>query len=87
MQQTDQQQLESLIDKYNNIDPAIIKENIIKYIDESPYRNQGIADLIGVDIQTIYLWRQPRKKTGVGFENAVKLCNVLGISITKLMEN
>ena len=87
MQQTEQQQLEELITKYNNTDSTIIKSNIIKYIDESGHRNQYIADQIGVDIQTIYLYRQPQKKTAVSFENAVKLCNVLEISITKLMEN
>lgn len=87
MQQTEQQKLESLIKQYNNTDSAVIKNNIIKYIDESGHRNQDIADQIGVDIQTIYLYRQPRKQTMVTFENAVKLCNVLEISITKLMEN
>lgn len=87
MQQAEQQQLEELIEKFYNTDSTIIKSNIIKHIDESPYKNQYIADQIGVDIQTIYLWRQPKKKTVVSFENAIKLCNVLGISIIKLIEN
>lgn len=86
MQQTEQKQLEEIIEKFYNTDSAIIKRNIIKYIDASIYKNQYIADQIGVDIQTIYLYRQPQKKTKVTFENAIKLCNVIGISITKLME-
>ncbi len=86
MQQTEQKQLEEIIEKFYNTDSAIIKRNIIKYIDASIYKNQYITDQIGVDIQTIYLYRQPQKKTKVTFENAIKLCNVIGISITKLME-
>jgi len=85
MQLEEQKRLEILIDKYNNTDSSIIKENIIKYINASPYKSQYIADAVGVDIQTIYLWRQPQKKTTVSFEYALKLCNVLGISITALM--
>ncbi len=85
--QVDQKELESLIERYNSTDPAVVKENIVKYIDTSPYSNQGVANLVGVDIQTIYSWRQIRKQTGISFENAVKLCNVLGISLVKLMEN
>lgn len=86
MQQTEQKQLEEIIEKFYNTDSAIIKSNIIKYIDESPYKNQEIAEQVGVDLQTVYTWRQIKKKTAVRFENALKLCNVLGISITKLME-
>lgn len=85
MQQIDQKELEKIIEQYNNTDQSTIKENVAKFIDESPYKNQYIADAIGVDIQSIYAWRS-QKKTGISFESAIKLCNVLEISIIELMK-
>jgi DNA-binding Xre family transcriptional regulator len=83
---TEQQELEQLINQYNNTDSATIKQNIIKYIETSGLRNQYIANRTGLSIQTIYLYRQPQKKTKISFELALKLCNVLGISITELIK-
>jgi DNA-binding Xre family transcriptional regulator len=82
----EQQELEQLINQYNSTDPTIIKQNIIKYIDASGLKNQFIADKMQLDIQTIYLYRQPKKKTNIDFIRALKLCNVLGISITDLIK-
>jgi DNA-binding Xre family transcriptional regulator len=83
---TEQQELEQLINQYNSTGSAIIKQNIVKYIDASGLKNQYIADKMGVNIQTIYLYRQPQKKTNIDFIRALKLCNVLGISITDLIK-
>ena len=86
MELTEQKNLEELISKYNNMDSALIKKNIIKYIDQSGYKNIFISKRVGVDIQTIYSWRQPQRKYKVSFELAIKLCNVLEISILQLIE-
>lgn len=89
MQQTtiDQTELQKLIEKYNSIDPATIKQNLVNHIEQSIYKrnSQSLANIIGVDLQTIYLWRQPKKGTNISFESALKVCNVLGISITELI--
>ena len=82
----EQQELEQLINQYNSTDSAIIKQNIIKFIDASGLKNQYIADRMNLNIQTIYLYRQPQKKTNIDFITALKLCNVLGIGITELIK-
>ena len=87
MELIEQKNLEELINKYNSMDSSLIKKNIIKYIDQSGYKNNFISKRVGVDIQTVYSWRQPQRKYKVGFELAIKLCNVLGISIIQLMGN
>jgi DNA-binding Xre family transcriptional regulator len=81
-----QQELEQLINQYNNTDSATIKQNIIKFIDASGLKNQYIADKMQLDIQTIYLYRQPKKKTNIDFQIALKLCNVLGVRIEELIK-
>lgn len=83
---TEQQQLEQLINQYNSTNSTTIKQNIIKFIDASGFKNQYIADRVQLNIQTIYLYRQPQKKTNIDFITALKLCNVLGISITELIK-
>lgn len=84
----DQTELQNLIEKYNSINPATIKQNLVKHIEQSIYRrnSQALANIIGVDLQTIYLWRQPKKGSNISFESALRLCNVLGISITELIK-
>jgi len=82
----EQQKLEQLINQYNSTDSAIIKQNIIKFIDASGFKNQYIADRMQLNIQTIYLYRQPKKKTNIDFQIALKLCNVLEINIIELIK-
>jgi plasmid maintenance system antidote protein VapI len=88
MNHIEQKDLEYLIIKYNNTDSSIIKKNLIKLIDESEYRrnSQALADKLELNIQTIYLYRQPQKKTNISFELALRLANALGISMEELME-
>lgn len=47
-------------EQYNNTDKNIIKNNIIKLINESEYNRDSkkLADEIGVSIQTIYSYRK-----------------------------
>lgn len=82
-----QTELQKLIEKYNNIDPTTIKQNLVRHIEQSIYRrnSKALANIVGVDLQTIYLWRQPKKGSNISFESALKVCNVLGISITELI--
>jgi len=83
----DQNCLEELISQYNNVDSTIVKRNIIRLIDQSMYcnNNQALAKVLGLNIHTIYGYRQPQRKLNVGFESALKLCNALGVNIKELM--
>lgn len=81
----DQKELLILIEQYQDTDNHIIKSNIVKHIKQQKLKSKYIADKMGLDIQTIYLWRQPKKDTGIDFILAVKLAELLGINITDLM--
>ena len=84
----DQIELASIISKYNKIDSSTVKQNIIRLIDQSIYcnNNQVLAKTLGLNVHTIYGYRQPQRKLNVGFESALRLCNVLGVSINELMK-
>ena len=88
MEVLEQKKLANIINEYNKIDSAIVKSNITKYINRSEYKgnNQELADKVGLNINTIYLYRQPKKRTNISFESALKVSNVLGISILDLMK-
>lgn len=83
----EQNNLEELISNYNRVDFGIVKRNIIRLIDKSAYcnNNQALAEILGLNVHTIYGYRQPQRKLNVGFESALRLCNVLGVSINELM--
>lgn len=85
----EQKNLGNLIDEYNKVDSAIIKSNLIKYIDRSEYKrnSQELANRVGLNKNTIYLYRQPQKRTNVSFETALRLSNVLEVSILDLMKH
>jgi len=84
----EQKDLEILITKFNNTDSSVIKKNLIKLIDDSQYNrsNQMLADKVGVSVQTIYLYRQPRKQSNISFEVALKLANALEVGVEELIE-
>jgi len=82
----EQRELEALINYYNSVDPVIIKKNIVKYINESSCETQYIADKLNLKIETIYAYRQPKKRHTIAFEIALKLANLLNIDITQLIE-
>ena len=88
MNNINQKDLENLITKYNNTDPTIIKRNLARIIENSEYRrdSQALADKVGLNIQTIYLYRQYLKPTNISFEIALKLANVLGVSVEDLIK-
>jgi len=84
----EQKNLYHLMNKYNKIDSSIIKSNLIKYIDRSEYKrnSQELADKLGLNLNTIYLYRQPLKRSNINFETALKLSSILEISILDLMK-
>jgi transcriptional regulator with XRE-family HTH domain len=88
MNHIDQKDLESLIIRYNSTDSSIVKKNLIRLIDESEYRrnSQELADKVGLNVQTIYLYRQIQKKTNISFEIALKLANALRVSVEELIK-
>lgn len=84
-------EIESIIkiaDQYNDTDKNIIKNNIIKLINESEYNRDSkkLADKIGVSIQTIYSYRKINEGNIPDFVTALKLVNELNIKINDLME-
>ena len=84
-------QLQDIIitgEQYNNTDKNIIKNNIIKLINESEYNRDSkkLADKIGVSIQTIYSYRKMNEGNIPDFVTALKLVNELNIKINDLME-
>lgn len=83
-----QKELITFIEKYESIDSSVIKKNIVKYIDKSEYleRNKALAEKVGVGLETIYLWRQPQKKTSVSFSKLLKLADALEITVDQLIE-
>jgi len=83
-----QKNLVNLINEYNNVDSTTIKRNLLRYIDRSEYKrnSQELADKVGLNLQTIYLYRQPLKKSNISFESIVRLANVLEVSILDLMK-
>jgi len=87
-QNIDQKELENLISEYNNVDSTIVKKNIIRLIDQSCYcnNNQALADILGLNIHTVYGYRQVQRKLNVGFESGLKICNALGVSIGELIK-
>jgi DNA-binding XRE family transcriptional regulator len=82
------QDIIKIADKYNNTDKNIIKNNIIKYIDESDYKrsSQILADRIGISVQTIYSYRKINNGNVPDFITALKLTSELNIKINDLME-
>jgi len=87
MNHIQQRDLESLIVKYNATDSTVIKRNLVRIIDSSEYhRNtQSLADKVELSVETIYQYRKIQKKTSISFEIAVKLANVLGVSVEELI--
>jgi len=84
-------EIESIIkigEQYNNTDKNIIKNNIIKLINESEYNRDSkkLADNLGVSIQTIYSYRKINEGNIPDFVTALKLVNELNIKINDLME-
>ena len=84
-------EIESIIkiaDQYNNTDKNIIKNNIIKLINESEYNRDSkkLADNLGVSIQTVYSYRKINEGNIPDFVTALKLVNELNIKINDLME-
>lgn len=84
----EQKQIIELINCYNSTDKQRIQRRLIKYIDESGYKNKALADFIGVSEQTIYNWRKTTldKVITPSFEMALKLCDVLNLPITELIK-
>jgi DNA-binding XRE family transcriptional regulator len=81
----EQKQLVELINHYNSIDRKTLQNRIILYIDKSGYKNKALADFLGVSEQTIYGWRKADKFNVPAFETAIKLMDILNISITELI--
>jgi len=84
-------QLQDIIkisEQYNNTDKNIIKNNIIKLINESEYNRDSkkLADNLGVSIQTVYSYRKINEGNIPDFVTALKLVNELNIKINDLME-
>ena len=84
-------QLQDIIkisEQYNNTDKNIIKNNIIKLINESEYNRDSkkLADKLGVSIQTVYSYRKINEGNIPDFVTALKLVNELNIKIYDLME-
>ena len=84
-------EIESIIkigEQYNNTDKNIIKNNIIKLINESEYNRDSkkLADNLGVSIQTIYSYRKINEGNIPDFITVLKLVNELNIKINDLME-
>lgn len=77
-----------IAEQYNNTDKNVIKNNIIKFINESEYNRDSkkLADSLGVSIQTIYSYRKINKGNIPDFVTALKLVNELNIKINDLME-
>jgi DNA-binding XRE family transcriptional regulator len=77
-----------IAEQYNNTDKNVIKNNIIKLINESEYNRDSkkLADKIGVSIQTIYSYRKMNEGNIPDFVTALKLVNELNIKINDLME-
>jgi len=75
-------------EQYNNTDKNIIKNNIIKLIQESQYNknSQNLADELGISIQTIYSYRKINTGNIPDFVTALKLAELLNIKINDLME-
>lgn len=80
-------ELEELINKFKQVDPEKLKENIARYIRKSKYNrdSQALADVMGVNLNTIYNYRQPNRTKGISFESLVKLCNILEISLDDIL--
>ena len=87
MKHIEQKELENLITRYNQTDSIKIKRNLNWIIDDSIYKrdSQGLGDKVGLNVQTIYLYRQFKKQTNISFEIAVKLANALGVHIEELL--
>ena len=84
-------QLQDIIkisEQYNNTDKNIIKNNIIKLINESEYNRDSkkLADNLGISIQTVYSYRKINEGNIPDFVTALKLVNELNIKIYDLME-
>lgn len=88
MNQEEQKTAITVEQQYNSTSNEIIKDNIIKLLNESGYKNNYIADKIGVSVHTIYSWRKSIKNGGniPEFITAVKLCNYLNVSIDILVK-
>ncbi len=85
-------QLQDIIkisEQYNNTDKNIIKNNIIKLINESEYNRDSkkLADKIGVSIQTVYSYRKINEGNIPDFVTALKLVNELNIKINDLIND
>jgi hypothetical protein len=83
-----QEELIDLIERYNKTDPQKIKKNIHRLIYNSKYKtdSKSLADLLNVDIQTIYLYRQAKKRTKINFLNALRISKAFNISIEDLIK-
>ncbi len=82
----DQRELIKLIDKYNNTDKKIIQKNIINLLDESGYKNNFVADKVGVTEHAVYGWRKTDKYNTPTFEKALKLVDLIGVKVTELLK-
>lgn len=83
MRQKEIQDLISLIEKYDQTNPKIIKYNIKKYLKK--HNKQEMADALEIDIQTIYSWTKA-KGNRPSFLTALKLCKLLEIDLEKLLK-
>ena len=82
------QDIIKISEQYNNTDKNIIKNNIIKLINESEYNRDSkkLADNLGISIQTVYSYRKINEGNIPDFVTALKLVNELNIKINDLME-
>ena len=69
------QDIIKISEQYNNTDKNIIKNNIIKLINESEYNRDSkkLADNLGISIQTVYSYRKINEGNIPDFVTALKL--------------
>lgn len=79
-----------IIQLYNNTDTQIIKQNIVKYINR---KNNGLgyfqgdfAKDLGVSVDTIRSWCKVGSPNKPYFERALKLADILGISVMEFIK-
>lgn len=87
LNQLDQQQLIELMEQWHNTDPAIYKTNIKKIADSQNIKPRQIEKMMQVNYHTARSYTNTVHPARIEFITALKLANMLGVSVQDFLEN
>lgn len=85
--QLSQQQLINLMEQWHNTDPAIYKTNIKKIADSQNIKPKKLKELLQVSYHAARSYTNPAHIARIEFITALKLANMLNVSVTDFLKN